>query len=613
VTKSDTRDILQDCETGVKVAERQHHGIRHACVLLGFAILTALMTWPLILHMADSVPGWPGDNLHYVRLLWWFKRAIVDLHIQPSFDPLVYVPEGFDLAHAEMTWANTLLALPLTILAGPVVAYNGMLLLSFVLTGFAIYLWVWRATGSPAGGVVAGVIFAFSPYRMAHYAGHLPLMSTQWLPFTLYALEELARTRRLRFAVLAGLFFGLNAWASWYYFYFALLAVPLYALIRWRGARGLVRSAAFWRAVALFALVALAMVVPAARPYLRLHSTGQMVHAFENVDAWSANPTDFLLPNLAHPLWRDMLRERVPFPWEQWVERSLYLGAVPLLLALAAVLARREERVVRALGWLAVSSFVLALGPTLHWAGRRVHVTIPAGAMAILYHLGVTPYLAARLDPVLLGDMQLYHYLFVPLPMLLLYLFAPFTASMRTVARFGGITTLAVAGLAGRGVAFLHARCVSRAAHWGLPAALVMAILFEFFTLPYEMTELKPRPVDLWLADQPPGVVVELPVKEGLHPLKDYYATVHRQATVFGPTAVTFVPPTFIERCDRLNSFPDQTSVEVLQEYGATYVLVHTDEYADWPSQVAPWEATGQLQLIRCIDGICVYGLGVGN
>lgn len=51
----------------------------HLAAFLAYALLTVLMTFPLVLRLADSVPGWPGDNLLYVWLLWWYKRALVDL------------------------------------------------------------------------------------------------------------------------------------------------------------------------------------------------------------------------------------------------------------------------------------------------------------------------------------------------------------------------------------------------------------------------------------------------------------------------------------------------------------------------------------------------------
>ena len=582
----------------------------HTGVLLGYAVLTVFMTWPLILHLASSVPGWPGDNMHYVWLLWWFKRAIVDLHASPLFNPFVFFPQGLEMARAEMTWANTILALPLTTFWGPVVAYNSLILLSFILSGFATYLWVWRLTGSYAAGFIAGVVFAFSPYRMAHLPGHLPLMATQWLPFSLYALEELYRSRRLRFAALAGAFFALNAWASWYYFYFALIAVPLYLLLRLGNWRDRLRSRFFWQATALGLAVACLLIAPAAWPFLKFHQEGEMQHAFSTMDDWGANPTDFVVPNLLHPLWGERMRDLVPFQSKLGVEKSLYLGSIPLLLSLIALWKKHGERPVRALGGLALGSFILALGPTLHWAGQRVYLTIPPGAMALLYYLGITPYLTPRLDPTLLMDMQLNHYIFIPLPSLLLYLFVPFTSSMRVIARFGVITVLAVAALAGYGLIFIRERWGSRQRRWVLPSLVVGLILFEFLAVPYpyRMTRLQPRAVDRWLARQPSGVVAELPVEIGLRPLNNYYAsTIHQHATILGPTAMTFHPPILEERRQQLASFPDATTLQTLQDWGTTYLLIHTDKVRDPAHLLDQWEMDGRLRLIRCFDALCVY------
>jgi len=580
----------------------------HLGVLLGFAALTVLMTWPLAFRMADSVPGWPGDNAFCVWLIWWFKRALLDLHISPYVNPFVYFPEGFELARSDMMLANTLLALPVTALWGPVVAYNGMLLLSFILTGFATYLWVWRFTRDYVAGFIAGIIFAFSPFRMGHFPGHLMLMTTQWLPFSLYALEELAHSRRLGFAALAGLFFALNAWAAWYYFYFSLIVVPLYILLRFANWRDNLRSPFFWQAIALGGSIAFVLIAAAAWPYLR--SQGTLQRTFNDMESWGADPTDFFVPNLLHPLWGEALRGLVPFQWKLWVEKNLYVGVIPLLLALVAIVKRRDKAVL-ALVCTALVSFTLALGPSLHWAGQRVYLTIPPGAMALLYRVGITPYLTSRLDPGLLTDMQRNHYIFIPLPMLLLYLFVPFTNSMRAIARFGMVTILAVAALAGCGMARLKEYWTGLHIRWVVPA-LVGAVLFEFLALPYEMTVLRPRPVDLWLAEQPKGVMVELPVKDGINPLRDYYATVHQQAMVFGPIA-GFVPSTLSERTERLGSFPDDQSIQALKEYGTTYMLVHTDKFADWSYQVESWEAKDQLHLIRCFDTLCVYTLGTSK
>jgi hypothetical protein len=606
------------------------------------------MTFPLALQLARSVAGWPGDNLIQVWKLWWFKHAVLDLGTSPLHVPLVFAPEGFEFARLSATWANLVLALPLTSLWGPVAAYNGIVLISFVLSGFGTYLWVWRLVGSRSAGLVAGLVFAFCPYRMAHLPGHMALMATQWLPFLLFAVEAWGRTRKPRYAILAGLFFALNAWAAWYYLYFALVAVPVYLLLRyraWERASRATRSSSGTRPLSwssqrsrllrigwglgLFATVALSLTVPVAWPNLSLYSAGSMERPFVEMEYWSANPTDFFVPNLLHPVWGRFVREWVPFQWQLWVEKGLSLGIVAIALACVPMLpgqvryaargraGRTHHRkagatrgstlnVARTLAGLALVSFLLALGPTLHWAGERIEIVIPPGLMALLYHLGITPYLTPRLDPALLADMQLHHYTFIPLPMLLLYLFVPFTSSLRAVSRFGLVTMLAVAALAGVGTMQLLERQTKRGRRWLVLSLVMSAVLFEFLALPHETTDLEPRAVDLWLANQPYGAIAELPLDDGLRPKTGYYATVHQQASVLGPVG-GFFPAALDERRDRLESFPDVKSVDALIEYGVTYLLVHTDRYADWEEQILPWETKGMVQQDRCFEALCVY------
>ena len=259
----------------------------------------------------------------------------------------------------------------------------------------------------------------------------------------------------------------------------------------------------------------------------------------------------------------------------------------------------------RAWGWVAVVTFILALGPALHWAEQQVRLPAPAGLWNRLDSMGATPYLEQQLGSTLLQELQHKQEIFLPLPMLFLYLFLPFSTSLRAVARFGLLTMMAVTALAGWGMADLQRKLPDRWKWWG-PGLALAAILFEFLALPHPFLNLSPRAVDLWLAEQPLGVVVELPVDQGIHPRKDYNATVHQQAMVFGPIG-GFITPALSERRERLASFPDQTSLEALAEYKTTYVLVHTDKFADWSHQIAPWETSGQLHLLRCFDALCVY------
>src|SRR4051794_23017712 len=87
----------------------------HAPALLLFSVLTLLLAFPVVAGLfSGRVPGWEGDNMYYVRSMWWVKRALLDLHILPFVDVTSYYPVGHAIARSEMTATNTLLFLPVT-------------------------------------------------------------------------------------------------------------------------------------------------------------------------------------------------------------------------------------------------------------------------------------------------------------------------------------------------------------------------------------------------------------------------------------------------------------------------------------------------------------------
>ena len=79
--------------------------------------------------------------------------------------------------------------------AGPILVYNLLYLAALIFSGLGTTLLVLELTGHAAGAIVAGIIFAFLPYRFDHLS-HFQLQQTQWIPLTLWALHRLVRTGR---------------------------------------------------------------------------------------------------------------------------------------------------------------------------------------------------------------------------------------------------------------------------------------------------------------------------------------------------------------------------------------------------------------------------------
>ena len=102
---------------------------------------------------------------------------------RPGSTPRCSIPSATMSALSETILASKALALPWLLAGGEVVAFNAVVLLSFVLSGFTMYLLALRLTGNRWAALLSGVIYAFAPYRIhALAAGWIPLLPTQWLP-----------------------------------------------------------------------------------------------------------------------------------------------------------------------------------------------------------------------------------------------------------------------------------------------------------------------------------------------------------------------------------------------------------------------------------------------
>src|SRR5205085_5953627 len=99
-----------------------------------------------------------------------------------------FYPLHNGLALDELLTGQGILAAPIIWLTGnQPLAFNLLNFLSYVLSGFAMWLLVRHLTGNGIAGLVAGTIFAFSPWHFGQYA-HLGLGTQQWMVLALFFL-----------------------------------------------------------------------------------------------------------------------------------------------------------------------------------------------------------------------------------------------------------------------------------------------------------------------------------------------------------------------------------------------------------------------------------------
>ena len=565
---------------------------RTAFVALLFVFLTVFMTWPLAVNMSHSVIGWMGDNFYFVWLIGWFQRSLLVLHRSPISVPLLNFPEGWNLAYSEMAPAMVLVALPFSLVGGPVLGYNASLLVSFVLSALGVYLWVRHLTGDTTAAVVAGAIFAFCPFRTSHMLGHLQLMGTQWFPFYFMSLTGLFERgpKRRRHVVSAAVFLSLIALTSQYYLYMALVLTLLYVgCCWWFLDRELVRRRESWKGLGAALLLALPVVVMSVLPYVTLAKERKSLsRPLEGVRIWSASPTDFFLPSARQLFWGRVSGTEIE--GRGWVEYTLYVGVVALLLAGAALALRRRlepaaRRLTSALAGTGLGAFVLALGTDLHWMGRPVVAALPG--------------FLQRLSPVPDGAL--------PLPGYLLFRYLPFYDGMRVWMRYGIFVSLFVSVLAGMGAATLL-RSRSRQVSLFAGVVLLAAVSADFFPAFRSLTRVQGRSVDAWLASQEgPGAVAQFPASQLARPEQGYYASLNGKPFVGG--FFTGYPPAQFRRIyGILQSFPDDRSTSLLRELGVRWVVVDSARYADFEDVSRRIEAQG-LHAAGSFDGEYVWEL----
>lgn len=536
------------------------------------ALQAMAQTWPLPARIATSLPGWPGDNFAFLYKLWWFRTALFNEHISPFFDAGSYAPFGFNLGQGEPTLVNTLPGAVIGSLTGDVASYNLLALASFVVAAIGGYLLVREVSSSKLAGLLGGLAFAFCPYRMSQFAGHLQMLGTGWIALAFYFLERLLKTGRVRDGVGLGVSLGLAALSAWYYAYMVGLALGVYFLLRlWtlRGSPGFA-PARIVRGLLGGVFIFVLLASPVAVPSLQLWAQGGLTHSAKAADEHSAAPLDYLVPNPLHPVWGEVgMRAHAE---QNVIESALYPGLVVVAIAVVGwALLRRSRTREEALSvspWLALGAvcFVLSLGLMLHDASGQVKL---AGGGVVL------------------------------LPGQLLYDWLPLYSSMRAFARFGVLVMLCAMTLMGTGWAALLSYGPSwlRARPVFSTAVAAALLLLDFWTGPYAWgtSRVEPGVTDTFLAVQPAGLVMRMPLASSQSGPALYSRVFYGKPIAYGYE--TFEPPEWSKARPALEAFPADPSLDALKGWGVRYILVSGNAYgSDWPGTLAYLKSLSRMR-----------------
>ena len=121
------------------------------------------------------------------------------------------------LAYGEHLFGISLFTLPVyAATRNPVLAYNLVWILAYVLSAAAVHVLAWRYTRDHLAAMTAALAFTFCFFRMHHGHGHLNLIWCFWIPLSFVAMDRW--TERPTWTRLAAWIavIVLQALAAWY-------------------------------------------------------------------------------------------------------------------------------------------------------------------------------------------------------------------------------------------------------------------------------------------------------------------------------------------------------------------------------------------------------------
>ena len=329
-----------------------------------------------VLRAPDRVILGSGDdpNLFMWMLAWWPHA------IGHGLDPIVthslFAPEGFNLMWTTSIPGPGLLVMPITLLAGPVVAFNVIALLAPVLSAFAAFLLCRHLTGRFWPSVVGGYVFGFSDFVLgAIWGGHLHLSLVPFLPLcallVIRQVEGSLSSRRfvlLLGACLIGQFL-ISTEMLLLMTLFGGFAFAVTALLSERR-----RQLANTAGMIALAYVAMAVVVSPLL-YYTLFKSGTTPSAYPGV--YASDLANFVIPTGLTRVGRSDFQAIAQSFRGNMSEQGAFVG-IPLLVAIGLFAAQRPKR---AGEWALVLTFVLAavmsLGTRLHVAGASARIWLP--------------------------------------------------------------------------------------------------------------------------------------------------------------------------------------------------------------------------------------------
>ena len=543
--------------------------ISHLLVLVFYSLLTVLLTYPQIRHMKQGIYSL-SDQLFYAWMIERNTESILQKPLSEFYNASVFYPYENTLSFGDHLLGETFLAFPFYITThNPVFAENVLILASFVLSAYGMFLLVKHFTNNVWIAVVGGVLFSFSHVRFNQY-DHLNIISTEWLPFIFLFLQRYLEKWKVRDLIFLSVFYLLTIFLTVYYLVMVSLAIVIYVGVWIIFTKIKIQTKLKEFSFLLVCLgICVAIIFPTLLPYFEFsREFPQLKRVIQDNIIYSANIMSYFM------ITRTAVASRIAgLSNLSEADAGLFPGIVVLTGTLFSLLYGLKEKGTKTyilfFSVLSIIFLLLSLGPFLKFT-EKVMTSSPL------------PYY------------YLYNLLF-PLQI------------MRVPARFAIFAELFLVLLACFGFHFVYKHLIQPKIQWIFLTAIVGVAILETWSVPVPLTlvEIKkdfPQ-VYFWLKEQPENTtVLELPIpsnvlqnpikqnyrhafmqdlsildRDNVEAYRNYFSLLHGKRIVNGYSA--YAPPLYLEVVEKVSRFPEESSILALRESKVDYVVIHMKQY----------------------------------
>lgn len=359
------------------------------CLALYLACTVVLFGWsdPLVAGRVVGPLGELPDQTQQIWFIGWAEYALAHLQ-NPFFSSWQGYPIGFNVVDVPSILALGVVFSPITALFGPVVTWNVLTHLAFVLSAFSMCLVLRRCTKWWPAAFVGGLLYGFSSCATSDYS-HLFVYFVPLPPLIFLLLYEILvrqRWRPARTGALLGVLCGAQYLISSEILVTTILmgatATVLY-LVAWR--RELASKWPYMKTSLMFSSLVGGLLL--AYPVLftlfgpeHLRGSPQAPISVAPLHSDLLSP---FVPGFAERIGPSAVNVTISDP-NFYLGTAMYLG-IPLVVALVSIVVwLRRRRIVLLLGAMTVIAFIMSMGLRLYVDGHNTHIYLPS---VVLEHL----------------------------------------------------------------------------------------------------------------------------------------------------------------------------------------------------------------------------------